>query len=123
MGNPFVHLELNTTDTAAAKEFYSGLFGWTFTDNDMGNGIVYSVFKPAEGPGGGIFSIPDMPTRWLAYVGVEDIKQSTEKAVSLGATLHIGPQEVPDMGWFSILGDPAGAAFALWQSTNMPAKE
>ena len=28
MGNPFVHVELNTTDLGAAKTFYQALFDW-----------------------------------------------------------------------------------------------
>ena len=95
MSNPFVHLELSTSDTAKAKQFYSGLFGWEFTDNDMGGGMIYSTFKPSSGPGGGLFSMPDMPTFWLAYVGVEDINVATDKAKSLGATIHKGPDGDP----------------------------
>jgi uncharacterized protein len=114
MSNPFVHLELSTSDTAKAKEFYSGLFGWEFTDNDMGN-MIYSTFKPSSGPGGGLFSMPGMPTFWLAYVGVEDINASTEKAVALGATIHKGPMEIPHIGWMTILGDPTGATIAIFQ--------
>ena len=41
MGNPFVHLELNTTDLAKAKEFYGTLFGWKFEDMDMGPDGIY----------------------------------------------------------------------------------
>jgi len=115
MSNPFVHLELSTSDTAKAKEFYSGLFGWDFTDNDMGGGMIYSTFKPSSGPGGGLFSMPGMPTFWLAYVGVDDINAATEKAVSLGATIHKGPMEIPHIGWMTILGDPTGATIALFQ--------
>jgi hypothetical protein len=119
MSNPFVHLELSTSDTAKAKEFYSGLFGWEFTDNDMGGGMIYSTFKPSSGPGGGIFSMPNMPTFWLAYVGVEDINAATDKATSLGATIHKGPMEIPKVGWMTILGDPTGATIALFQP-NQP---
>ena len=115
MSNPFVHLELSTADTAKAKAFYSSLFGWEFTDNDMGGGMIYSTFKPSSGPGGGLFSMPDMPTFWLAYVGVDDINASTEKAKSLGATIHKGPMEIPNIGWFSVLADPTGATIALFQ--------
>ena len=115
MSNPFVHLELSTPDAAAAKAFYSGLFGWTFTDNDMGPAGVYSTFKPDTGPGGGLYSMPGMPTMWLAYVGVEDINASTEKAKSLGATIHKGPLEIPNIGWMTILADPTGATIALFQ--------
>src|SRR6202012_3666817 len=117
----FVHLELNTPDLAAAKEFYGKLFNWTFTDNDMGGGMIYSTFKPSSGPGGGMFSMPGMPTFWLAYVGVEEINAATEKAKSLGATVHREPSEIPNVGWFSIIVDPGGATLALFQShPNMP---
>ena len=118
MSNPFVHLELSTPDAAKAKAFYSELFGWTFTDNDMGPMGVYSTFKPSSGPGGGLFSLPGMPTHWLAYVGVEDINASTEKAKSLGATVHMGPHEIPNIGWMTILFDPTGAAIAIFQAKS-----
>jgi len=117
MANPFVHLELSTPDISAAKEFYGKLFNWTFEDNDMGDGVVYSTFKPESGPGGGIFSMPGIPVDWLPYIGVEDLKAATEKATSLGAKLVRGPQEVPGHGWFSVLIDPTGATIALWQAT------
>lgn len=115
MANPFVHLELTTPDTAKAKEFYGKLFNWTFTDNDMGN-MVYSTFKPDSGPGGGLMTMPGAPTQWLAYVGVEDIHAATAKAKSLKATIVHDVQEIPNVGWFSILNDPTGAMIALFQT-------
>jgi predicted enzyme related to lactoylglutathione lyase len=115
MSNPFVHLELCTQDTAAAKTFYTELFGWSFTDNDMGGGMIYSTFKPDSGPGGGLFTMPGVPTAWLAYVGVDDIHVATEKAKSLGATIYRGPHEIPNIGWMTILADPTGATIALFQ--------
>ena len=35
--------DLPTTDQAAAKAFYAGLFGWTYDDQPMGEGQVYSM--------------------------------------------------------------------------------
>ena len=61
MANPFVHLELTTPDTTKAKEFYGKLFSWIFTDNDMGGGMIYSTFKPDDGPGGGMMTMPGAP--------------------------------------------------------------
>jgi predicted enzyme related to lactoylglutathione lyase len=115
MANPFVHLELCTPDVAKAKEFYSKLFSWTISDNDMGNGMVYSTFKPDDGPAGGIFTMPGQAPSWLAYVGVEDINAATTKATSLGATLLHGPQEIPNVGWMTVMTDPTGARIAIFQ--------
>lgn len=115
MANPFVHLELNTPDLAKAKTFYSALFGWEFQDNEMGPGMIYSTFKPDDGPGGGMTSFPGGHPGWLAYVGVKEINESTEKARSLGATMVMGPQEIPGIGWMTILKDPTGCTIALFQ--------
>ncbi len=51
MANPFVHLELNTTDLKKAQAFYGGLFGWQFQDMDMGPMGIYSTFKPDKRAG------------------------------------------------------------------------
>jgi predicted enzyme related to lactoylglutathione lyase len=114
MSNPFVHLELSTSDVAKAKDFYTAMFGWTYQDSPSAAG-TYSTFKPSSGPGGGMFSMPGMPTFWLTYIGVDDIQVSTNKAKSLGATIHKGPMEIPGVGWTTILADPTGATIALFQ--------
>src|SRR5260370_17911783 len=36
-------VDLQTTDQGAAKAFYSGLFGWTYDDQPMPQGPVYSM--------------------------------------------------------------------------------
>jgi predicted enzyme related to lactoylglutathione lyase len=113
---PFVHLELNTPDLAKAKEFYGNLFGWSFTDMDMGPGGIYSTFKPDKDPGGGMMSMEGAPTMWLAYVGVDDIRAATDKAKSLGAQVIRDSMPVPGHGIFSIITDPTGAMVALWEA-------
>src|SRR5687768_13209935 len=88
MGNPFVHVELNTTDPEKAKSFYSKLFAWSMEDVPMGPSTTYTMIKPGDGTtGGGLLKhpMPGAPSTWLAYVGVDDVKESTEKAKSLGA--------------------------------------
>ena len=41
-------VDLQTTDTAAAKAFYGGLLGWTFEDSPMPDGQVYSMAKVGD---------------------------------------------------------------------------
>jgi predicted enzyme related to lactoylglutathione lyase len=116
MSNAFVHLELNTPDLAKAKAFYGELFGWQFQDMNMGPSGIYSTFKPSEGPGGGMMSMPDGKPGWLSYVGVSNIQESTDQARALGATILMGPHPIPDVGSFTILNDPTGCTVALFQA-------
>jgi predicted enzyme related to lactoylglutathione lyase len=116
MANPFVHVELNTTDLNRAKEFYGQLFAWQLEDMPFAGG-VYTMIKVGTGTGGGMMThpVPGAPSSWLAYVEVDDLKASTEKAVSLGATLLRDVTEVPGAGSFSIITDPTGATLAMWK--------
>jgi len=117
MANPFVHVELATTDVDKAKSFYQSLFDWKLNDMDMGDGMIYTLIEVGEGTGGGMMKhpMPGVPSFWLSYVGVDDIKAATEKAKSLGATIVRDVTEVPNIGLFSIFTDPTGATLALWQ--------
>ena len=113
MANPFVHVELMSTDIAKAKEFYQSLFNWKLEDVP---GMDYTVINVWEGTGGMMKTpMPGIPSSWTAYVLVDDIAASTEKARSLGATICKDITEVPGMGSFSIMVDPTGATLAMWQ--------
>ncbi|HZD31035.1 MAG TPA: VOC family protein [Candidatus Angelobacter sp.] len=114
MANPFVHVELNTTDLGKAKEFYGKLFDWKLEDVP---GMPYTMIKVGEGTGGGMMThpVPGAPSAWLAYVMVDDVNASTAKAKSLGATVLRDATEIPGVGWFSIFTDPTGAVLALFK--------
>ena len=118
MPNPFVHIELSTSDAEKAKGFYGNLFQWKLQDMPMGDGVTYTTIDPAGGTGGGLMKspVPGAPSTWLAYVAVDDVKATTEKAKSLGAQVKRDVTEVPGMGWFSIIVDPTGAPLGLWQT-------
>lgn len=114
MANPFVHVELLTDDPAKAKAFYQSLFDWKLEDVPH---MDYTMIGVGEGTGGGMMKnpMPDAPSHWLAYVQVEDVAASTEKAQALEATIVKEVTEIPDYGWFSVILDPTGAAIGLWQ--------
>jgi len=117
MANPFVHVELNTTDISKAKAFYGSLFEWKLEDVPMGP-ATYTMIGVGQGTGGGMLqqAAPGAPSAWLAYVLVDDIEAATTKAKSLGATVMQDVTEVPGMGWLSIIIDPTGAALGLWKA-------
>lgn len=122
MANPFVHVELMTSDLDRAKKFYAGLFDWTLEEIP---GMDYTLIKVGEGTGGGMMQhpMPGAPSSWLAYVLVADAAAATEKARKLGAMIVKEVTEIPGIGWFSVLVDPTGATLALWQANPaaMPA--
>jgi predicted enzyme related to lactoylglutathione lyase len=124
MGNPFVHIELTTSDVGKAKSFYKSLFDWKLKDVDMGGGQTYTMVDVGDGTGGGMFEMAGAPIAWVPYAAVKDVAKSTDKARSLGATILKEKSEVPGMGWFSIFRDPTGALIALWEPKpkEMPKK-
>ena len=117
MGNPFVHVELQTQDLGKAKKFYQGLFDWRLEDVPGIPPMGYTMVHVGEGTGGGMMKCPvsGAPSQWLPYILVDDVKASTKKAKGLGAKVVQDVTEVPNYGWFSVVADPTGAAIGLWQ--------
>ncbi len=117
MANPFVHIELATTDIAKARSFYQTLFGWKLDDVDMGSGMTYTMIGVGEGTGGGMMKQMQAgaPSAWLPYVLVDDLEATTAKAKANGASVLRDITEVMGMGSLAVITDPTGATLGLWQ--------
>jgi predicted enzyme related to lactoylglutathione lyase len=118
MPNPFVHVELATTNVPKAKAFYSKLFDWKMADLPMPTPAgTYTAIQVGDGTGGGMMKqmIPGAGSAWMPYVLVADIDKATKKAKKLGAKICKDVTEVPGMGWLSIIVDPTGAMIGLWE--------
>ena len=117
----FVWDELHTSDPAAAKSFYGEVFGWSASDQDMG-GMTYTIFKRAgDIDVGGCMQLEEgmqAPPHWLVYISTRDIDATTARAKELGATVFVEPTDIPNMGRFSVVQDPAGAVFGLFQGAS-----
>jgi len=122
MANPFVHVELLTSDVPRARDFYSRLFGWKLQDVPMPGNSTYTMIDVGGGTGGGMTPnpAPGTPSHWLAYVGVDDIDASTKKARELGAKVVLDVTDVGDFGRMSIIHDPTGGTVAMWQAKKRP---
>jgi hypothetical protein len=107
--------ELATSDAARAKEFYTRLFGWEAKQENTG--MDYTVFHGPQGRVGGMYQITEqmqgMPPCWLPYFNADDVDAAAEKARSLGATVLMGPADLPGVGRFAFIQDPQGAMFYL----------
>lgn len=116
----FCWIELATSDAAGARAFYTGLFGWGVNEFPMGEMGTYSVFQKNGADAAAMYQMgPEqqgMPPNWLSYVAVDSVDAATEKARSLGGTVVHGPFDVFEMGRMTILADPQGATFAIWET-------
>jgi predicted enzyme related to lactoylglutathione lyase len=114
MANPFVHIELQTQDVEKSKKFYASMFDWKLEEIP---GRDYTMINVGEGTAGGMMKkpVPGIPDNWLPFILVDDAAASTKKAQALGAAIAKDVTEIPDFGWFSVILDPTGAAFGLWQ--------
>ena len=116
MGNPFVHVELQTNDLAKAKQFYASLLEWKLEEIPFEGGS-YTMVHVGVGVGGGMMKnpVPGSPSQWLAYISVADVAATTRKAKELGATVLCDRTEVSGFGWFGVIADPTGAVVAFWE--------
>ena len=125
----FVWHELTTSDPAAARTFYGDVVGWTAQASPV-PGMDYWMFKAGETPVCGLMKVPEEAKAqgarpmWVGYVGVDDVDAATEKTKKLGGMVYRPPADIPDVGRFSIIGDPQRAMLALFKFANpMPSDE
>src|SRR6185295_13395076 len=100
MAHPFVYTALHTSNPDAARKFYADLFGWAMRHHDLPNG-AYTEIMPGEGPEAGLMgNVPfdEGRSHWLPYIRVPELGPATERAVALGAKLHVDRTEVPGSG-------------------------
>jgi predicted enzyme related to lactoylglutathione lyase len=106
MAHPVVHAEIRSTDPDATRAFFTGLFGWSYSDGaypgytfvDTGvEGALPTAISPLLGV--------DDAVIW--FVGVQDVRAALAKAEELGGTIVQPAQEVPGVT-FGVLADPQG---------------
>ena len=91
--------------------------------------MPYTMWMNGETPIGGVMELPEEAREqgarphWLAYVAVEDVDASAKKAGELGATVLVGPRDIPDVGRFAVLRDPQGAVIAIYRSAQDASSE
>jgi predicted enzyme related to lactoylglutathione lyase len=118
----FCWVELGTSDGAAAKTFYTTLFGWDYDDKPMGPGMVYTILKLDGKDVGALYQLmPDMVAagvhpHWLSYISVESADDAAAKVKEAGGTVVKEPFDVMTVGRMAVIQDPAGAVFAIWQA-------
>lgn len=117
-----IFVELVTPDLAAAKQFYAGLFGWTFRDIQAG-GTEYAEASLDGQPVAGLLhkEVPAGEHRqpaWLTFIAVRDVDAAKTIALQHGAKVLFEPHGIPHRGREAVFADPQGAVFAVLASSS-----
>jgi predicted enzyme related to lactoylglutathione lyase len=110
----FSWAELATSDAEAAKRFYTTLFGWSYDDQPVGEGQVYSMAQRGGSSVAAIFQ-SEQPPHWNCYVTVASADETVARARELGANVISEPFDVFTAGRMAVFADPEGAALCVWQ--------
>jgi len=115
-------IELFTSDTDKAREFYGELFGWSAAETSEEYGGYFMFLHdglPVAGcmdNAGGSMG----PSAWSVYLHSDDLAATLERASSNGATVVAGPMQVGDAGHMGFLTDPQGHDIGVWQPISHP---
>jgi len=112
--------ELATRGVEKAAAFYQAVFGWSVKVGSDGGPVYRELTPPGAGaPQGGMMELTPqhgpVPPHWLIYFTVADCDAGAARAQALGGKVLVPPMDIPKVGRFAVLADPAGAAFALIQ--------
>jgi len=108
-------VDLASSDTAASKRFYTGLFGWEWEDQP---GAPYSIALMRGRHVAGLGGMPGMPPVWQSYVTVADVDATAVSVPGAGGTVVMPAMDVLDAGRMAVFADPTGAAICAWQPKN-----
>ncbi|MFF8831108.1 VOC family protein [Streptomyces sp. NPDC015131] len=109
-------IDLGASDTDAAAEFYTAVFGWTHQPAGPGSG-GYGFFLrdgatvAALGPLTGEGANP----AWTPYFHTRDAEATAGAVERAGGAVRVPPMDVFTAGRMAAFTDPQGAEFAVWQ--------
>ncbi len=117
----FCYVELATNDPDASGKFYTELFGWNRNDQDMGEYGIYTQYQLNDKIVAAQYKLnaeqeaKNVSPNWGQYVTVTDADAATARAAELGGQVVMGPEDVMDFGRMSVVSDPTGAVFCIWE--------
>ena len=110
-------IDLYSSDTDKAKEFYGGVFGWTAELQPPEFGGYFIWQKDGKAVGGCMANTGEEghPDSWTVYLTTDDIERTARDTVAHRGQVHMEPMKVAENGSFAIIGDPGQATIGAWQ--------
>jgi uncharacterized protein len=116
-------VELQTTDPSAAKNFYSSLLRWSYQDEPMPQGGVYSMAMLDDDLVAAIAAMPPgvpggVPPMWNTYLAVDDVDGAVAKVGTAGGQVLMPATDIGEAGRMAFVADPTGTVVGLWQANK-----
>ena len=107
-GTP-IWVDLATPDPVASRDFYAGLFGWTYRVDPVSD---YIIAYAGELPVGGIFGFTDryLPPGWTVHLATGNAANTVERVRQMGGVVALEPVAIAGQGILAVAVDPTGAA-------------
>jgi uncharacterized protein len=114
-------MDLLTSDAGRAREFYSGVFGWTAGEASEEFGGYFMFLRdgvPVAGAMPKVTGVPGLegPDLWGVYLSTGDAKSVVEQSLARGAKVLQGPLDIADLGTEAVIETAAGERIGAWQS-------
>jgi predicted enzyme related to lactoylglutathione lyase len=115
--NAPVWWELHTRDYSGEVSFYQRAFGWQTEETGNSDDFRYTQYQVGGAEYAGIMDatayLPDdVAALWEIYIGVDDVDDAAARAVELGGSIVLDPEDTP-YGRLAKIKDPTGATIKL----------
>jgi predicted enzyme related to lactoylglutathione lyase len=110
-------IDLYSSDTAKATQFYGQLFGWTAEDPIAEFGGYFTFTKDGKHVGGCMLNDGQAgyPDAWGIHLMTDDVDATAKETASHGGSVEMGPMDVGENGRSVMIKDPGGAMLGAWQ--------
>jgi predicted enzyme related to lactoylglutathione lyase len=112
-------VDLASSDVDAAARFYGELFGWDAAEAgpaEETGGYRMFTLRGKQVAGLGPLQQEGQPPAWTTYIASDNADQTAEKASGAGGQVFLPPFDVLDAGRMTVIADPTGAVFGIWQA-------
>lgn len=111
-------IDVSTVDPAGSREFYAGLFGWTYRIDPDPHHRHYTTALLGDRPVAGLAgaAVPaGQPVTWRLYLNSANVAHTAVVIEESGGRIRHGPTDVTGWGSMLIGTDPTGGEIGFWQ--------
>lgn len=113
-------IDLYSSDTDKATDFYGQLFGWTTESAGPEFGGYFTFLKDGKHVAGCMHNDGQegYPDAWTVYLTTDDAGRTAAAAAAQGGRILLEPMAVAENGVMAMVVDPGQATIGVWQPGN-----